>query len=261
MSRFTRHFRFYHLWMRICNEGLTMATDVAVMRNAGRPRFYLYTLLIAAIILFAGFARSYFLKVFFDEPPLYPLLHLHGILLTGWFVLFGAQTWLIEARHIHLHRRLGMLGALLVAMILIVGASVVTINAKEGRLPPGGAGPVLLIVSYINFLMFGLFVGTAIYFRGRGETHKRLMLLATLNLLSAPINRIPLHFIRAGGAPAIFGVLDLFILGCVLYDTVRHRRLHPAFGWGALISILWPILAIALGRSETGHEFAAWMMR
>ncbi len=241
-----------------------MATDVGLMRRSARrpgQRFYLYTLIIAAIILFAGFARSYFLKVFFDEPPLYPLLHLHGIVLTAWFVLFGTQTWLIEARRIQVHRRLGMLGVFLVLMILIVGECVVTINAREGRLPPGDFGPVLMMVSYVNFVVFGLFVGAAIYFRGRGETHKRLMLLATLNLLSAPINRIPLHFIRAGGAVSIFGVLDVFILACVLYDTIRHRRLHPAFGWGALFSIVWPILAIALGRSATGHEFAAWVGR
>jgi hypothetical protein len=249
--------------MAVHYRNLSSADGGPMRPSARRPgqRFYFYTLIIAAIILFAGFARSYFLKVFFDEPPLYPLLHLHGIVLTAWFVLFGAQTWLIEAHRIQVHRRLGLFGAFLVVMIFIIGESVVTINAREGRLPPGDFGPVLMIVSYVNFLVFGLFVGTAIYFRGRGETHKRLMLLATLNLLSAPINRIPLHFIRAGGAVSIFGVLDVFILACVLFDTIRHRRLHPAFGWGALFSIVWPILAIALGRSATGHELAAWVAR
>ena len=39
-------------------------------------RFYFYAVLGAAIIVFVGFAQSYFLKGFFGTPPLYPLLHI-----------------------------------------------------------------------------------------------------------------------------------------------------------------------------------------
>lgn len=31
----------------------------------------------------------------------------------------------------------------------------------------------------------------------------------------------------------LFG-LDLSVVACVAIDTLRHRRLHPAFSWGAL---------------------------
>jgi hypothetical protein len=73
------------------------------------------------------------------------------------------------------------------------------------------------------------------------------MLLATINLLSAARQRLPLDFIDSGGLLAVFGLLDLFIVVCVVYDTVRHRRLHPAFAWGALLSIVWPALANGMG--------------
>ncbi len=180
--------------------------------------------------------------------------------MSSWFVLFGVQTLLVEKRRIDLHRRLGVFGAVLAALMLIFGAIVVTINAREGRVPDAAAIPVIVILSYLNLLIFGLFVGVAIYLRRRSEFHKRLMLLATLNLLSAAINRIPLDFIASGGVLAVFGLLDLFILICVVYDTARHRRLHPAFGWGALVSFVWPPLGIVLGGSAAGNAFTTWIL-
>ena len=237
-----------------------MATEAGTTDTTAHQRFYFYALVCAAVILFIGFARTYFLKVFFDAPSLYPLLHIHGFMMTSWFLLFGIQTWLAEKRRIDLHRSLGVLGAILASMMLIFGAIVVTINAREGRVPDAAPIPVILILSYANLLVFGLLVGAAIFLRRRSEIHKRLMLLATLNLLSAAINRIPLDFIASGGVLTVFGLLDLFILICVVYDTARHRRLHPAFGWGALLSFLWPALGIALGGSSSGSTFATWVL-
>ena len=237
-----------------------MATETATTHTTAHQRFYFYALVCAATILFIGFARTYFLKTLFGAPPLYPLLHVHGFVMTSWFLLLGIQTWLVEKRRVDLHRRLGAFGVILASMMLIFGAIVVTINAREGRVPDAAPIPVILILSYMNLLAFGLFVGAAIYFRRRNEFHKRLMLLATLNLLSAAINRIPLDFIASGGVLAVFGLLDLFILICVVYDTARHRRLHPAFGWGALFSFVWPALGIVLGGSSGGSTLATWVL-
>jgi hypothetical protein len=224
---------------------LTMSVQAQAIRRPARNRFYFYALLGAATVLFAGFAQTYFLKVFFATPSLYPLLHVHGFVMTAWFLLFGAQTWLVEARRTDLHRRLGVVGAILSIMIVVFGAIVVTINTREGRVPDAAAAPVIVLLSYANIFIFGAFVATAVCLRRRPEAHKRLMLLATLNLLSAAFSRIPLDFIQSGGVFAVFGLLDLFVLLCVAYDTWRHRRLHPAFAWGALVTFVWPALSIA----------------
>jgi len=234
-----------------------MAVDIQEIRRPARNRFYFYALLCAATVLFAGFAQTYFLKAFFATPSLYPLLHAHGFVMTAWFLLFGAQTWLVEAHRTDLHRRLGIVGAILVVMILLFGAIVITINAREGRVPDAAAAPVIMFLSYANILMFGAFVATALYLRRRPEVHKRLMLLATLNLLSAAFSRIPLDFIQSGGVFAVFGLLDLFVVMCVAYDTWRHRRLHPAFAWGALVTFVWPALSIAVGETSAWGRVAA----
>jgi len=237
-----------------------MATKPITLPASGHRGLYFYAVLGAAIIVFAGFAQSYFLKGFFGTPPLYPLLHLHGLVMTSWFVLFATQSWLIETHRVRLHRRLGIFGALLAAMILVVGAAVVTINAREGRVPPAAPIPVVVFLSYANLVVFGVLVGAAIYFRGRSEFHKRLMLLGTLNLLTAAITRIPLAFIQSGGLLTVFGLPDLFMVACVTYDTLRHRRLHPAFAWGALLSIAWPVLAIWIGGSSAWAEVTTWLL-
>jgi hypothetical protein len=231
---------------------MMVAVEVLVIPSRKRNRFYFYALLGAATVLFAGFAHTYFLKVFFATPSLYPLLHAHGLVMTAWFLLFGAQTWLVEARRTDLHRRLGVVGAILSIMIVVFGAAVVTINAREGRVPDAGAAPVIVFLSYANIFIFGAFVASAVFLRRRPEVHKRLMLLATLNLLSAAFSRIPLDFIQSGGVFAVFGLLDLFVVLCVAYDTWRHRRLHPAFALGALVTFVWPALSIVVGGT------AAW---
>jgi hypothetical protein len=41
---------------------------------------------------------------------------------------------------------------------------------------------------------------------------------------------------------------DFCVLACVTVDTVLHRRLHPAFGWGAVFVLgSFHLIFIALG--------------
>ena len=84
-----------------------MATKPMTLPASGPRGLYFYAVLGAAIIVFAGFAQSYFLKGFFGTPPLYPLLHLHGLVMTSWFLLFATQSGIIETHRVRLHRRLG----------------------------------------------------------------------------------------------------------------------------------------------------------
>jgi hypothetical protein len=108
-------------------------------------------------------------------------------------------------------------------------------------------------------VVFGVLVAAAIWLRTRSEFHKRFMLLATISLLSAAISRIPLDFL-GDGLLAVFGPVDLFVIACVAYDTWRHRRLHPAFGWGGLLSIVWPVLGILAGALSSWGRFTTWLL-
>ena len=69
-------------------------------------------------------------------------------------------------------------------------------------------------------------VVAAIVWRKRSDYHKRLMLLATVNLLAPAVARICLIFTH--NQYVQLAAFFLCIPLCVAVDTARHRRLHPA---------------------------------
>ncbi|MEO5624911.1 MAG: hypothetical protein ABIQ70_02740, partial [Dokdonella sp.] len=91
------------------------------------------------------------------------------------------------------------------------------------------------------------------------EAHKRLMLLATLSLLSPPIARLPLEWIREYGVLVVFGITDLILLACIAIDTWKHRRLHPAMMWGGIVFIASQPLRLLIARSKAWHDVAVWL--
>jgi hypothetical protein len=86
------------------------------------------------------------------------------------------------------------------------------------------------------------------------------MLLSCVGMLGAAIARIPVDAIHNGGLPMFFGLTDLFVLSCVGYDTVKHRRLHPAFGWGMLLIVASQPLRLVLSGTSAWHQFASWLV-
>ena len=55
-------------------------------------------------------------------------------------------------------------------------------------------------------------------------------------------------------------LMSLTTLACVAYDTVKHRRLHPVFGWGFLFIAASCPLRLWLGGTEAWHRFAVWLI-
>ena len=91
-------------------------------------RFYLGGSFVFFALMFWAFARTYYLKLFFDTPVLTHLVHIHGVVMTGWVVLLTVQTSLVVARRVQWHRRLGAFGAAWALLVVILG-STTTIHA------------------------------------------------------------------------------------------------------------------------------------
>jgi hypothetical protein len=219
---------------------------------------FTWAALAAVMIVFAGFARTYYLKSVFGAPALSGLVHLHGLVMTLWFVLFAVQVRLVAANRVDLHRRLGMFGAALAAAIVAIGTMTAITGAKQGH-TPGPPPLVFLTIPLGDMVVFGTLVPLAMAYRKRAAIHKRLFLLSSLGILTAAIARIPLDFIHNGGLPAFFGVTDLLILSVVIFDTVKHRRLHPAFGWGFLFIIASQAGRFAIAGTPQWLRFATWL--
>lgn len=108
-------------------------------------------------------------------------------------------------------------------------------------------------------VVFSILAGTALYFRRRSEAHKRLILLATIGLLTAAIARLP--GVGALGPPAFLGLTDVFIVACFIYDRLAHGRVHPAFWAGGLFIIVSQPLRMAIGGTAPWLAFVGWLTR
>ncbi|HLJ39395.1 MAG TPA: hypothetical protein VKT54_13405 [Steroidobacteraceae bacterium] len=212
------------------------AAMVADSKPALRTRLFEWLALGIAAVAFVGFARTYYLKGVFGSRALPLVVHLHGLMMSTWIVVFIAQTWLIAARRVAWHRRLGAGAAVLAALVILTGVAL-TVLALEREIQAHvqGMWHYLLLINLVNLLLFGAFVGSGLALRSRADVHKRLMLLAAVTLLAPAVARIALLF---GHAPLPqFLAFYACIAACVLADTLRHGRLHPVLGWGGVAVI------------------------
>lgn len=237
-----------------------MAINADVRRSGRDHRLYKWFAILMPLIVLVGFAQTYYLRGILNGPALPSLLvHVHGAVMTSWVILFVVQVWLVASRRTKVHQRLGIIGALLALLVLIIGVMTAVYAAARGASP--GPPPLqFLVVPLGDMLLFAIFVGSALYFRRRLDIHKRLMLIGAVNLLTAAIARIPLNFILTGGPLVFFGLTDLCLVAFVLFDTIKHRKLHPVFLWGTLVFIASQPLRLLLAGTGGWMQFATWLV-
>jgi hypothetical protein len=222
--------------------GITSAfltADPSAQRVSRHDRiFYCTMAVVMGLAVFAGFARTYYLRLFSGGPtvtiaglPFAPVVHIHGAIFTTWVLLFIVQTALVAQRRVALHRTLGVAGAALAAAMVMSGT---TIRIWEARLQEGldiTASPLLLIWRMSDMLIFTTFVIAAMALRRNKEAHKRLMVLAYVSILNAAIARIP-------GMPSRFtnyALTLLFVVAGMTYDFASRRQVHQVYLWGGTL--------------------------
>lgn len=136
-------------------------------RRSPRDTFYAWSAVAAALIVFAGFARTYYLKELFGTRSLPLLLHVHGLVMTLWFALFLVQVRLVAAHRTDLHRRLGVIGAVLALLVVVVGATTIIVRGKPHFTPGHSLAGLAFQLSIL--LVFAVLVGAAIVFRRRSD--------------------------------------------------------------------------------------------
>ena len=219
-------------------------------------RWYYLGIAVAALaVTFAGFAHSFYLRPA-TMPALAPLVVVHGTLFSCWVLLFLTQTTLVATGHTGLHRRLGVAGAGLAVLIVALGPLVAIPAARRGALP--GDPLAFLLVMLGDLLLFAVFAAAGIFQRHHSETHKRLMVLATVNLLPPAISRWPV----AVRHPAVIGgVMLMFLAAAPVRDLLTRRRLHPVSLWGGIAVLASVPLRFALSQTVAWHRIASWLIR
>lgn len=224
-------------------------------------RLYAAVAILFPLIVVAGFARTYYLRGFFDVPPLPSMVvHVHGLVMTAWVALFGAQVWLIASKRVRVHQRLGLAGVALAAIIVATGFVTALRAAKYGSSssPPDVPPLAFLAVPLFDLLMFAIFFGAAVYYRRRPAAHKRLMLLTVINFLPPAIARIPVESLQAAGPLWFFGLPTLLVLTCLWLDA-RKNGLHRIFAAGSLLLVASYVVRLAIMGTDTWIRVALWL--
>jgi hypothetical protein len=108
--------------------------------------------------------------------PVTPLAWLHGALFTGWLLLYVAQTRLVAAHRLDLHRRLGIVGVAL-ALAMVLAGSATTVAMGRRRFDLSGdlrieADPLYNLVFPLgDLLSFAILASAALLYRRRGAVH------------------------------------------------------------------------------------------
>lgn len=234
----------------------------AFLKRRSERRFYLLAAILFPLIVLIGFARTYYLKGFFDVPPLASLLvHLHGGVMTAWVVLFIAQVWLIRSKNIRVHQTLGLASVGLAALILIVGFFTAISAAKNGANSTPADIPRLafLAVPMFDLVMFAVLFGGALYYRKKSANHKRLMFLTAVNFLPPALARIPVASLASLGPLFFFGFPTLLIIAALVWDTWHNGRLNKVFLAGALLLIASYPLRMIIAGTDVWMRLAAWL--
>jgi uncharacterized membrane protein YozB (DUF420 family) len=228
--------------------------------RAREHRFFTGMALAALLVAVVGFAPTYYFRSFSDAEPLSTLVHLHGGLATAWLLLFLCQASLVSVGRTDLHRRVGPAGAVLAVLFVIVGYLTAITAARNGVAPPGGPPqPAFLAVPMVTLLSFAVLATLGILWRRERDTHRRLMLLATIALLPPAFARF--RWLGFGGPPVAIGGPCLLVIASMVWDRRLHGRIHPAFLWGGGLLMLSLPLRFALTQSETWLAIARWLTR
>jgi len=228
--------------------------------RAGRETRVFHAAMAVAFLLtaIAGFAPTYFLRGVSQvhRGPLSPLLHVHGMVFTSWLVLLVVQTSLVARHRVDWHRRLGIFGAALAAAMVPLGVMVSIAGARHGLATKEPEALSFLIFPLGQMLLFGAFVGTALWNRRRTEIHRRFILLGTAVLVTPAISRLP--FVKN---PVVSLVLTaLFVVAAMVHDWKTRRRVSPIYAWGVAVVLASGPARFALGHTGAWQSFARWLV-
>jgi hypothetical protein len=232
------------------------------MSTSGRDRFFLAMSVVLLAIVLVGFGRTLYLRAFFDVPAIPPRAYVHGIILTAWFALFCCQAALVATGRPGLHRRLGVLSALVAVAVIVGNVSVLAgISPRLRAVLEDGCVDAAFIVraiwgDFTSTVVFAAFVSLALLFRHRGEVHRRLMLLASASIIGPALGRIafwPAFKDIHNLSLILSGASLVFFLGAlVVYDLARTKHVHPATLIGGAFRVLVWIGTGALAASDFG---------
>lgn len=228
-------------------------------RNYDHRFFSAMSILIAGIV-FVGFARTYYLAGIFHAKPLPSVMvHIHGAVATCWILLLVVQTSLVARHRQDLHRKLGIFGFFLAIAVIVLGVLAARQSILvQGRKAPGFDALTFSAIPLSEILGFAGPIFFAFALRRKPAIHKRLVLIATIAMMTAAFGRWPIAFLFHRPLPAMLCSYSLFAI-LVAYDLASSRKVHHATIFGAAFVMFVELMSYPVGHTAAWHALASWL--
>ena len=217
--------------MAVGNAGLAVRLEKETSTSSGFKTFlsqYFYLCMsgVMAALVIAGFSRTVNDNLIHANPPRPLLLWMHGAAFSTWVVFFIAQSALVRVRKVNVHRTLGWFGAGLAATMTVLGFTIAVVMARFDTfvLHQKGAASFLSI-PFEDMIVFGTCMALAIHWRRRPDFHRRLIFIASCQLMDAAVGRFDVIFNHSLFYPCLDG---LILLG-VMRDWLVEGRVHKVY--------------------------------
>lgn len=186
------------------------------------------------------------------------VIHFHGMMMTGWFLMLLVQPILILKGKIKLHRLAGRLSYVLaplvvLSMYLVIHSSLNRALTQDGQIAAVVARRMALDVPAMIF--FAILYLLAIFYTHKPALHSRFMCGTAFLLLSPALGRTLRVYLDASrdGSIDISRNIIVIIVGIIaVVDSWRTKRISPfavVLGFVVLNKIIWNIRETALWHS------------
>ena len=245
----------------------TMQERAGVMARPRAAYFYVYMAMSCLAAAFLGFAPTYWMPLAQGTFRANPVVHIHGLVFFAWTVFFVFQSWLAASGRVARHRAVGLIGVSFATAMTIFGVLVV-INMMKSFAADGAddAGKAFALVPLAGIVFFAICVIFALANVRRPEWHKRLMLVATVSLLEAPVARWFFVFVLPPGPPSVMATIPPAMFGGVLlviaivHDWRQRGRPHPAYLIGLGVLVALKLLELPLSTTAAWHQVASGVL-
>ncbi|MDX8350262.1 hypothetical protein SLH49_19900 [Cognatiyoonia sp. IB215446] len=220
-------------------------------KSAKKKSFAFHFSLMLLLLVVLGFgSRAVFLPEYW--PPVRLALIVHIVVMAVWFFLVVTQSLLINRREVATHMHIGQFGQLAALLVVVTGSlMIIELNLREFNW-------IQVVSNTGNMVTFAIFFGAAMVWRKDRVAHMRMILFASLALMTPALARLFQPFgAEALAMPAWFALMAII----AVLDIQHFGSLTKATWLGLAVSILSAVALVAtllvLGPEPPGAESAS----
>jgi hypothetical protein len=197
----------------------------------GEPFFYYFSgVLLITVVL--AFSMNILLKNYHLNSSMI-LIIIHGISMLLWYFILFWQSRQVRVSNIKAHKQLGLMTIFLAITIVVSGIMIAISNYKGER------EALTLFGNFSGMFVFGVLYVFALRFRHKSDIHKRLMIVASIAMLSPALVRILRIFDINDFVTLPFWLLYIAVLPIYDYRKLKKVQKATLLATGFLLMILF----------------------